>query len=34
MTKSVLVFVAGLLVGELDPIGWGAWRLIATRCPP
>jgi hypothetical protein len=33
MRKSVLLFVAGLLVGELDPIGWGAWRLIATRLP-
>jgi histidine triad (HIT) family protein len=30
---GVLLFVAGVLVGELGPIEFGAWHVIATRLP-
>jgi histidine triad (HIT) family protein len=33
MRMGVLLFAAGVLVGELGPIEWGAWRVIATRLP-
>ena len=33
MKKTLLVFVAGLLLGQLDPIGFVAWRLIEARLP-
>jgi histidine triad (HIT) family protein len=32
--KSALAFcLAGFLIGELDPVGWGAWRVIEARLP-
>ena len=32
--KRALVFcLAGFLIGELDPVGWAAWRIIEARLP-
>lgn len=33
MKRALLFFLAGLLVGELDPVGWAAWRIIEARLP-
>jgi histidine triad (HIT) family protein len=33
MTKGILLFLAGLMLGELDPFGWLAWRIVAARLP-
>lgn len=33
MKKAALVFLAGLLVGELDPVGRAAWLAIGARLP-
>lgn len=32
--KRTLVFcLAGFLIGELDPVGWAAWRVLEARLP-
>lgn len=33
MKKGLLVFAAGLLIGELDPVGLLAWELVEARLP-
>lgn len=33
MKKVVVVFLLGLLIGELDPVGWAVWRIIEARLP-
>jgi histidine triad (HIT) family protein len=33
LNRALALFVAGLLLGELDPIGWAAWRIIEARLP-
>jgi histidine triad (HIT) family protein len=33
MRKAALVFLAGLLVGQLDPVGFLAWKLLERRLP-
>jgi histidine triad (HIT) family protein len=33
MKRALLFFLAGLLVGELDPIGWAAWKLLERQLP-
>jgi histidine triad (HIT) family protein len=33
MRRSVVFLLVGVLIGELDPIGWVAWRFIAGRLP-
>jgi histidine triad (HIT) family protein len=33
MKRTLAVFFTGLLIGELDPFGWGAWRVIEARLP-
>jgi histidine triad (HIT) family protein len=33
MRKTTLVFLAGLLVGQLDPVGILAWKWIERRLP-
>jgi len=30
---AVVAFALGLIAGELNPLGWLAWRLIALRLP-
>jgi histidine triad (HIT) family protein len=30
---AVIAFVLGLIAGELNPLGWLAWRVIALRLP-
>lgn len=33
MKRALVFFAAGLLIGELDPVGWAAWRVIEARLP-
>ena len=33
MKRALAFFVAGLVVGELDPIGWLAWQVLERRLP-
>ncbi len=33
MKRALLFFFVGLLIGELDPAGWAAWRIIEARLP-
>jgi histidine triad (HIT) family protein len=33
MKKTLLVFVAGLLIGHLDPVGFISWKVIEERLP-
>jgi histidine triad (HIT) family protein len=31
MKSAAIFLVAGFLIGELDPVGWAAWRVIGER---
>jgi len=33
MKRVLLLFLAGLVVGELDPIGWTAWQVLERHLP-
>ena len=33
MKRALVVFFAGLITGQLDPVGWAAWRIIEARLP-
>ena len=33
MKRTLLIFAAGLLIGQLDPTGFVAWQLIEDRLP-
>lgn len=33
MKKTSIVFVVGLLLGHLDPIGFVAWQVVEARLP-
>ncbi|HEY8153412.1 MAG TPA: HIT domain-containing protein [Myxococcota bacterium] len=33
MKRALVFFFAGLLVGELDPVGWAAWQLLGRQLP-
>ena len=33
MRRAIVFFVAGLVIGELDPVGWAAWRIIEAQLP-
>lgn len=33
MKRSIGFFLVGLMLGELDPIGWSAWKLIERKLP-
>jgi len=33
LKTAIGFFLAGLLIGELDPFGWVAWRIIEARLP-
>jgi histidine triad (HIT) family protein len=33
MKRAFVFFVAGLVVGELDPIGWAVWQVLAHQLP-
>ena len=33
MRKTFVIFAAGLLVGQLNPLGWVAWQAIAAHLP-
>jgi len=33
MKRALVFFVLGLLVGELDPIGWAAWQVLGRQLP-
>jgi len=33
MKRALVFFVAGLLVGQLDPIGWAVWRVLERQLP-
>ena len=31
MRRSVAVFIIGVLIGELDPLGWAAWKVLERQ---
>src|SRR5262245_17675280 len=33
MKRAILFFLLGLFVGELDPVGWAAWKLLERELP-
>jgi len=33
LKRTLVVFLAGLLIGQLDPVGWTVWRIIEARLP-
>ena len=33
MKRALVAFLVGLVVGELDPIGWAAWQVLARQLP-
>jgi len=33
MKRALVFFVAGLFVGEIDPVGWAAWQLLERQLP-
>jgi histidine triad (HIT) family protein len=33
MKRALFFFFAGLLVGELNPMGWAAWQLLERQLP-
>ena len=33
MRRAFVFFVVGLLVGELDPLGWATWKVLEGQLP-
>lgn len=33
MKRALVFFVVGLVVGELDPVGWAAWQVLERQLP-
>ena len=33
MKRALVFFFLGLVVGELDPIGWAAWQVLGRQLP-
>jgi histidine triad (HIT) family protein len=33
MSRALMLFLAGFLIGELDPLGWTVWRVLEARLP-
>jgi len=33
MRRGILLFLAGLAIGELGPLEWVTWRVVAARLP-
>jgi histidine triad (HIT) family protein len=33
MKRALVLLATGLLIGELDPIGWTAWKLLEHQLP-
>jgi histidine triad (HIT) family protein len=33
MKRGIVLFLAGLVVGELDPLGWAAWQALEHQLP-
>ena len=33
MKRALLFFLAGFVIGELDPVGWAAWQVLERQLP-
>jgi len=33
LKRTIVVFLAGLFIGQFDPVGWAVWRIIEARLP-